>query len=165
MRGEAPARDAAFDRRLRRQPGANPFLVFGIAGAAPFIALAVGAWSVSPADRIAWVNWLIAYAALILAFVGALHWGVAMTAPARAAEEEWVAAGWSVLPALFAWVAMAWPPSAALLALAALFVAQWAMDVRLARRYPVPRWFLPLRAGLTAVVAGSLACTAAVASA
>lgn len=44
----------------------------------------------------------LAYATVILSFVGALHWGFAMTRDLRASLRTWCFV-WSVVPALLAW--------------------------------------------------------------
>jgi len=101
------------------------------------------------------VQALLAYGAVILSFVGALHWGLAMSVPhLHGGEGSRLFAG-SVVPALLAWVALLLPPA---LAVAILVVGLWghyAQDRRLARRVRLPDWYLPLRLALTS--AASLA--------
>lgn len=138
-----------------------PYAVPGAAGLLPFVAGAVGAWVVPSADLGLVLYWLAGYAAAILAFVGALHWGVAMMDAAAPRRDQWLASLWSVTPALVAWAALQLPPRTGLTVMAGTFALQYAMDRRLARRHAVPPWFLPLRLRLTAVVVVCLGVAAA----
>jgi hypothetical protein len=135
---------------------AKPFLVLGIAGLAPFVACAA-VFATGTSDFALWaLHLFLGYGAVILTFVGALHFGLALVPGGdRSPRDAWVAAGWSVLPALLAWSTLSLPAHAALALLAGGFVAQLAMDRRIARRPDLPGWFLRLRVGLSAVV---LAC-------
>ena len=59
---------------------------------------------------------------------------------------------WSVVPALAGWVALLLPAKAGLLLLGATFAVHYAADRQFAQRFALPRWYLRLRGGLTAVV-------------
>lgn len=136
----------------------------GYAGALPFVGTALAAW-VDTVHAPLWEFALLAYGAVIVSFVGALHWGVAMT-NSRAGDglaHRWSALyAWSVVPSLLAWVALlthavlvpdrAW--AVALLVLA--FVAHYVLDRRVARAMNLPAWYLPLRLQLTTVACLSL---------
>jgi hypothetical protein len=137
------------------------YAVPGAAGLLPFVAGAAGAWLVPAADLGIVLYWLAGYAAVILAFVGALHWGVAMMDAAAPRRDQWLASLWSVTPALVAWAALQWPARTGLAVMAGTFALQYAMDRRLARRHAVPPWFLPLRLRLTATVVVCLTVAAA----
>lgn len=125
----------------------------GYGGLLPFIGLALasaldrehGAW---------WTQALLGYGAVILSFVGALHWGVAMVAADRESRSGWFA--WSVVPSLLGWagllVAQAGFSGVAAMVLVTGFLAHFAMDLRLAKSANLlPDWYLPLRLRLTAV--------------
>lgn len=99
---------------------------------------------------------LLAYGAVILSFVGALHWGFAMTLRDLPARSRNAAFLWSVVPALLAWVALVLPPAPAAALLIVGFLAQYRRDVALARRAALPVWYLPLRMRLTTVACLSL---------
>ena len=96
---------------------------------------------------------LIAYGAVILSFVGALHWGFAMTLGEFNAESghrrrnERFA--WSIVPALLAWPALLAPPALASALLSAGFVAHYWQDRRLAAFASLPAWYLPMRLRLS----------------
>lgn len=129
------------------------------AGVLPFAALAIGLWTLPPAWRPTAGEALLAYGAVILSFVGALHWGHALLR-----RDEALAAGrsappatdrafvCSVLPALVGWVALQLPFAAGLTLLGFGFIGQFAVDVRFARALALPEAFLPLRLRLTAPV-------------
>ena len=105
---------------------------------------------------------LVAYAGTILSFLGAVHWGFALSgaspAPAvngRRVETMQLASG--VLPALVAWVSLllagpAASPLGAIVLLAVGFALVLAAEQRGARSGAVPRAYLGLRWVLTAVV-------------
>ena len=127
-------------------------LILGIGGVLPFAALALALWLL-PSGQVPLMSmWLVGYGAVILTFVGALHWGVAMVHPEVPERDRGLLMAWSVVPAIVAWIALGLLPLAALGVLAAMFLVQFEADRRLDRRFPVTAWFLHLRARLTAAV-------------
>ncbi|MDE2606130.1 MAG: DUF3429 domain-containing protein [Burkholderiales bacterium] len=153
-------RIAPSDTRANTVP---PRLVgwLGYGGLLPFVGLAVARlMGLGPAGTAG--NALIAYGAVILSFVGALHWAFAMTLPALSADLRQGRYAWSVLPSLVAWVALLLPAVAGALLLAATFLLHLWQDHRLAKAADaaLPAWYLPLRWRLTAV---AVACLASVA--
>lgn len=127
-------------------------LILGIGGVLPFAALALALWLL-PSGHVPLMSvWLVGYGAVILTFVGALHWGVAMVHPEVPERDRGLLMVWSVVPAIVAWIALSLSPLTALGVLAAMFLVQFEADRRLDRRFPVTRWFLRLRARLTAAV-------------
>ena len=126
-----------------------PALIFGAGGLLPFFALAAGI-AFNPEPNLSYyLGWLVQYGALIVSFVGALQWGLAMQSPVAGTTEQWAAFGWSVCPALIAWVALQLPQYEGVYLLAALFALCLLMDWRFARRHALPRWFMRLRIVLT----------------
>jgi hypothetical protein len=121
----------------------------GYGGLVPFLAPLLWAALGGPAAsaRVA----LFAYAAVILSFVGALHWAFAMTLPALTPRQREAAFAWSVVPALMAWLALLSPASIAACLLLAGFVLHMGQDLRLAQRAELPRWYLPLRLRLSLI--------------
>ena len=65
------------------------------------------------------------YAAVILSFMGAVHWGVAMAGTDQQRGKHFIA---SVVPALIAWSALLLPQSLALLILLTGFIGLYAYD-------------------------------------
>jgi hypothetical protein len=122
----------------------------GYGGLAPFVGLALLAAADGPHAAL-WSRALVGYGAVILAFVGALHWGFAMSAPALDAAGRTRAFAWSVVPALLAWPATVLGTGTASLVLVAGLALHLAQDHRLARRAALPAWYLPMRWRLTVV--------------
>jgi len=127
----------------------------GYGGLLPFIGLAI-AGVVDPLHSPRYAQALMGYGAVILSFVGALHWGFAMTAGAARAQAHRRAFVWSVMPALMAWAAIVLQGAGGVLILVAGFLLQLSQDVRLARPAALARWYLPLRWRLTVVAVGCL---------
>ncbi len=136
----------------------RPTLVawLGYGGLLPFVATALVSW-LEPNHRIFWQDMLVGYGAVILSFVGALHWGFAMVHPDTAGKSMNGMYAWSVMPSLLGWAALLAHPAAAATLLIAGFLAQYRQDLRLARVLPLPNWYLPLRLQLTVVACLCLA--------
>jgi Protein of unknown function (DUF3429) len=128
-------------------------LILGISGLIPFIALTFFAGYLAITWYAFWMQLLAQYAALILSFVGALHWGYAVMSKTQGLR-AWVQYGWSVVPSLVGWTALQLPVWHALRLLAAMLVLSYVMDRKLAMQHDTPNWLMPLRALLTSV--GSL---------
>ena len=129
-------------------PGTARALI--LAGLLPFIGLAIGSVVMDGAHAAMLHLPLVGYGAVILSFVGALHWGVALTHPTASQRDRTVLMSWSVVPALLGWVALMAPAGADLL-LASGFWAHLAFDWRAARRHALPGWYLPLRIVATSI--------------
>ena len=98
-----------------------------------------------------WSDALYAYGAIILSFIGALHWGLAMTLPELTERQRSACFTWSVMPALIAWPAVLFSPIVASPLLVFGFIAHYLQDRRLARQANLPDWYLPLRLRLSSV--------------
>lgn len=122
----------------------------GYGGLLPFTYLAL-AVPLDPTHAPLWRGTLIAYSAVILSFVGAVHWGFAMTQASLKPQQRSLAYVWSVVPALLGWVALLLPVAPASVVLIVGFVAHYALDRQLMRSADLPAWYLPLRLRLTAV--------------
>ena len=103
-----------------------------------------------------WSDALFAYGAVILSFIGALHWGFAMALPGLDASRRVRTLIWSVVPALIAWPALLLAPAEAAALMVIGFVLHYVQDRRLARIAALPSWYLPLRLRLSAVACISL---------
>jgi len=132
-------------------------------GAVPFIVLALAMVVPAGAPRDVLGPVLVAYGAVILSFVGAVHWGLAI-APAATADPAGLRLrlGGSVVPSLVGWVALLLPTAIALFALAAAFAAMLAIDLGATRLGAAPAWYPKLRLPLTVAVVASLSLAAAV---
>ena len=132
----------------------------GYGGLVPFLVLAPA--SVLDQNHAAyWSDGLFAYGAIILSFIGALHWGFALSLGATSSEAARARRdgcfAWSVVPALIAWLALLLPPLLASLFLIAGFIAHYRQDRRLASVAGLPLWYLPLRLRLSVVACLCLA--------
>ena len=127
----------------------------GYGGLLPFVALASA--SVLDADAmLRWQSALLSYGAVILSFIGALHWGFAISAGGLSDKQRNACFFWSVIPALLAWLTFFLVPIIASALLSAGFLAHYLQDWRLVRQADLPSWYLPLRLRLTVVACASL---------
>ena len=136
-----------------RQPG---FVwSMGLAGLAPLWFLAVLAWSHSdPIDAPQVTAIAIAYAAIVLAFLGGTRWGasVALARKCLFLRER----VFSVLPGCAGLAAMFLPPAVALMLLVCAFMGQALWDLTSAEDGRLPYWSGTLRAALTALTVPAL---------
>ena len=133
----------------------TPALVFGLAGLIPFIGLA-GVAAIGPEQwRTVAQILLTQYGALILSFVGALHWGYALQQEARG-REAWLRYGYSVVPALWAWLALQFPSSLGMQMLGLALIVCLVVDFALLKLATLPVWFTRLRVILTTGGSASL---------
>jgi hypothetical protein len=147
-------------------------IVLGIAGLIPFIVCGLGAISVDAATSARMMTALVGYGAVILSFLGGVHWGFALggattlPAPVTVAGNRFVTAERArlvlgVVPSLIGWVALLlmmirleWT---ALLVLIAGFIATVIVEHQASRRQLIPlASYIWLRWGLTAVVVAML---------
>lgn len=140
----------------------------GYGGLIPFVGLAIAGLIAAPGWHGMITHALISYGAIILSFVGALHWGFATIRPELPAGLRTQLFVWSVIPSLLAWAALLLVDRSTLGAttlLIATFAAHLRQDVRLGQQPgmpEIPAWYLPLRARLTLVAILSLLVNAAV---
>jgi len=132
----------------------RPALVLGFAGLVPFFATTAGAWALGSPGFLLCVNLQLAYGAIVLGFLGAVHWGLAL---AEAAADNWRRLVPSVLPALAGWLALMLPAPLGLLLLALGFVAMFFADRAAVTANRAPAWYAALRKPLTLLVLLSLA--------
>jgi hypothetical protein len=122
----------------------------GYTGLIPFVGLTAAAMLSGTAHP--WmVRALLDYAAVILSFVGALHWGFAMSLPDLDPRLQRGLFAWSVVPSLLAWVLLLLPTRVAAIGFIIGFLAHLLRDLNLARLTALPRWYMPLRLRLTTV--------------
>lgn len=128
----------------------------GYGGLIPFVALAL-ALVFEPTYTTTYTRALLGYGAVILSFVGALHWGFAMSHPQLQGAPNHALYLWSVVPSLLGWVALLMVPKAGATLLIAGLLAHYRQDLRLARVISLPGWYLPLRLRLSVVACLCLA--------
>ncbi len=126
--------------------------ILGYAGVLPFLPALALLW-LPPGDVTTWVQKsLLAYAAVILSFVGALHWSAALDSHERRTAAARL--GFSVLPALIGWLGLLAPPAAGFMLMMTGFIIAYLVDQRWWLQH---RWFLRLRGHLSAGALGALA--------
>ena len=133
----------------------KPALYLGLAGLIPFLATAFGVWFADFPAKIDAVNIQLAYAAVILSFMGAVHWGLAMAGGDKAMT--YTRLGWSVVPALVGWGALLLHPVLGLLVMIFGFAGVFFGDLRSIAAGWAPAWYRALRKPLTLIVIVTLA--------
>lgn len=128
--------------------------LLGLSGLLPFAGAALAFFAAPDSWSGFAEGALIAYGSVILSFLGAVHWGLALRAPAEEAPMGPARLTLGVVPALIGWVALLLPDVFALplLALGILGTAaleQWARGRGLVPgEYLVLRWVLSVGAAL-----------------
>jgi len=126
-------------------------LLLGSAGALPFVAAFVTTLLLGEAMHDIAGKVLIAYAALILSFLGGIQWGLAM---AEYGGEGGLTDRYalSIFPVLIAWSALLAPLSLGYWILAAGFLWALVMDILALRTGFAPLWYRYIRIPLSIVV-------------
>lgn len=129
-------------------------LWLGYGGLIPFVAGATLVWLVAPESRYLALTALSAYAAVIVSFLGGIHWGIGFR---DRSPRLFV---WGVLPSMVAAAALMLPPRYGLLMHGLMLLLCYAVDRRV---YPAHgleawlrlRWRLSLVAALSCFVASA----------
>lgn len=121
----------------------------GLAGLIPFIGAGALAWWAPPAWQITAVYGFSYYSAVILSFLGGVHWGSALQVSRAGNRRRLILA---MLPSLIAWLALLFDVMFGLWVLLAGFILIAGYDFSRDGRDGFPRWYLKLRLLLTAVV-------------
>ncbi len=127
----------------------------GYAGLLPFIVLAALLWLVD-ADLHPFVALaLAAYGAVIVSFLGGIHWGIGLRYAATQTSGHAFHLVWGTVPPLLAWVAIMMPAFAGLPLLGLILAGCYAVDRKTWADAGLSHW-LPLRWRLTVVA--TLSC-------
>ena len=127
----------------------------GFAGLIPFVFLGLAAWLPLMEWRGYALYALAAYAAVILSFLGAVHWGLYL----RSSQHRVLALPapyWAVVPSILAWIALLLPLPYGLLLLTLSFPLVLAIDVLALPRGQMPGGYIALRGYLTLIAVISL---------
>lgn len=128
-----------------------PVALLGYGGLIPFVGLAglslSGSTELVPDPS----GWLLAYGAVILSFVGALQWGIAMMVAKIERARRTQSYVWSVLPALIGFLAIILDSSISYSLLIVGFALAYWQDADLANKIDLPAWYPRLRAQLSIV--------------
>jgi hypothetical protein len=133
-------------------------VALGLGGLLPFLAAAAGSLLLAQPAAGAAAALAAVYGAVILSFLGGVHWGFGLKGGGPGAF------AWAVTPSLIAFLAAFLPLGWMLGALSAGFVLAGAVDVAFFARTG-PRWYVRLRIALTLVVVLALSLCAAAAPA
>ena len=109
----------------------------GYGGLLPFLGLALAS-ALDANHRELWQKMLLSYGAVILSFVGAMHWAFAMLHPRTQGKSLNGVYAWSVIPSLVAWVALLLAPLSGTTLLLGGLLAHYRQDLRLARVLALP---------------------------
>jgi len=127
----------------------------GYGGTVPFVGLALSLVTSSDLSAFGLADAgpkLLAYAAVIISFIGAVHWGIALGCAKEHQTRLYI---YSVMPALFAWLWMFVPGRMAFIGMALTIVAMYFIDRKLLLAH-VPSAYLKMRLHLTVIVSVSL---------
>ena len=126
--------------------------LLGYGGLIPFIGLALlSLTSIVPTKIIE--SALLYYAAIILSFIAALHWGFAMLIKSLSEKQRNNRYVWSVIPPLLAWFSIMIDPVTCALILIVSYLTNLWQDISFDKQTEVnlPDWYIPLRIRLTSV--------------
>lgn len=145
----------------------RPAVWLGLGGLIPFYGCVLAAYMLPHPYNAMGMNLLKPYGAVILSFLGGVHWGLALagfggprvTDPMNQPPPTMTLQrlGWSVVPSIIAWAAFfltGWQAGFLLLLLA--FVGMLYGDLRAVEAGTAPLWYLNLRRNLTWLVALAL---------
>lgn len=128
----------------------------GLAGVIPFAAGTFGVWMFRhPFDGHA-LHAQMTYGAIILSFLGAVHWGLALRMPYGVPRLMLV---WGVVPSLVGWTALAFGPPLQHAIMMLGFLAAFLADRRVVLSGLAPAWYGHLRMILTTLVVLTLAAS------
>ena len=126
----------------------------GLAGLLPFIAGGVLAWLAPVAWQASAINGFTYYSAVILSFLGGVHWGGVLKDSALQVARPGNVRRLllAMLPSLIAWPALLLDVQTGLWVLLSGFILVGGYDLSRAGREGFPSWYFPLRGLLTVVV-------------
>ena len=136
---------------MPHSPPSPTALRLAYAGLLPFVLGAALLWVVRPDAHPYVAGALSGYAAVIISFLGGIHWGFGFVQPRPAASLF----AWGVVPSLVAWVAVVLPPYAGLVVHGVMLIVCYLVDRRVYPLQGAAHW-LTLRFRLSAVA--SLSC-------
>ena len=134
-------------------------IALGAAGILPFVLLGVGSLGGNPQSALTSARGLVGYGAVILAFLGGVHWGFALEeqGDGRALRQR---LGLGVVPSLIGWAgifaSVIADPALSLAILIAGFIAVVITEWRAHRRGLVPGGYMVMRWVISVIVVALL---------
>ncbi len=116
--------------------------LLGLAGLIPFWGLAFLIVFTEETSSFHALKALITYGAIILSFLGGIHWGMAVQSIEKA---TWSRMGWGVTLSLIGWAAIFIPSLYALALLVTALFAALVIDLKLVDNYSEGNWYQILR--------------------
>ena len=130
--------------------------LIGYGGLVPFVGCAVLMYADNTGASIIALFSSAIYGAVILSFVGAVHWGLTMR---EDRSPYWYV--WSIIPAVMGWLAIILLDiKFSLLALAVAFTLAWSVDRQASLHGLIPAWYMQMRHILTTGATVSILATA-----
>jgi len=166
--------------QVEREPVPKVAAILGFSGLIPMAAGSYGAYFLSASQASLAIYYQMTYGVALMSFMGAVHWGLAMSQYSSVSEvlkkstsTEQTPEGTqtvlkptdaqqigryclSVVPCLYGWGLQILSPDIALPALMVGFTAQFIADAYADRKCLVPTWYMKLRLPLTMGVLASL---------
>ena len=134
-----------------------PAAWLGGLGAIPFVTLSSATPFLDSGNQVFVVNALATYGAIILSFLGGIHWGMAIISQSKSGNSKLRnTLIVSVLPSLAAWCSLFLPERKALIILAGAMALMLWFDLRVSRAGQAPPWYPTLRMPLSCVVISAL---------
>eukprot|EP01097_Dermamoeba_algensis_P004734 TRINITY_DN3051_c0_g1_i1.p1 TRINITY_DN3051_c0_g1~~TRINITY_DN3051_c0_g1_i1.p1 ORF type:complete len:181 (+),score=34.22 TRINITY_DN3051_c0_g1_i1:310-852(+) len=134
-------------------------LLLGVAGLVPMIAGTAGAVTYTflnlPVVAGKLISYQLVYSNSLLSFMGAIHWGLAMTNYSRLkgnADHSTLQYIASVVPCVISSVALTLHPFYSLITVMSGFVGVFLFDIYADKKGMVPEWYMRLRTLLTLLV-------------
>jgi hypothetical protein len=129
-------------------------------GLIPFIVCGLAALGRDPDTAARMLEVLIGYAALALAFIGGIQWGLELQSDRQGTSISRARIALGILPLLVGWIALVLPlvaaPWVSLLLLIAAYVAAVLVEQEAGRRDLLPARYLWVRWGFTVVAAAMM---------
>jgi hypothetical protein len=134
-------------------------VILSVAGLIPFVVCGLGAVAPNTITSLPAAQALIVYGAVVLSFLGAVHWGLSLATEHDPAERPRLLLG--VAPAVAGWAATAISiyavePLLGIALIIGLMILTAAVEWRLHKRGWVPAGYITMRIALTGVVVAIL---------
>lgn len=147
------------DAVMRKTSVPQSVVWLGALGLLPFFGFCLLAFVASTEFEQTAKTALAAYGAVILSFLGGIHWGALFSGETISDNRATFRLVSGTVPSLIAWVALLLPVSLALYGLAGALIAMLLFDLWASRRGWVPPWYQSLRWPLS--IGASAACAIA----
>jgi hypothetical protein len=132
-------------------------LILTLVGGVPFIVLSILISVKSFNNTKDALDILLTYAAVIISFLGGIHWGFAVHQFTANRPIANMLIAESIVPSLIAWGVLLYPDHyVQLLVFTLLYTFTWGIDSLLYNNNLMPQWFFNIRCVITPVVVVSL---------